>query len=143
MPTEFRDLGRGATTSSLQSWGNCLSQRAKEGGAVLSEGMGSCLKSPPPACRWAVQHRAYQQRLRRGWKLISNPAFEEAQRQTVSHRVGSQPLSFAGSLFRTQCEAQVLQACAEPYKASIHLTGPGRWACGQTSQGAGRKGGRG
>ena len=58
----------------------------------------------------------------------------------LSARVGSRPLSFAGFLFRTQCEAQVLQARAEPYKASIHLTGPGRRACGQTSQGAGRKG---
>lgn len=140
MPIEFRDLGRGATTPSLQSWGNCLSRGAKEGGAVVSEGRGSCLPSPPPASRLAVQHGAHQQRLWRGWKLISNPAFEEAQRQTVSHRVGSRPLSFAGFLFRTQCEAQALQARAETLKASIHLTGPGMRASGQTSRGEGGRG---
>lgn len=140
MPIEFRDLGCGAITPSLQSWGNCLSRGAKEGGAMVSEGRRSCLPSPPPASRLAVQHGAHQQRLWRGWKLISNPAFEEAQRQTVSHRVGSRPLSFAGFLFRTQCEAQALQTRAETHKASIHLTGPGIRASGRTSRGEGGRG---
>lgn len=76
--------------------------------------MGSCLKATsglPVGC--AAQGLPAE--VAEGMEARSNPAFEEAQRQTVSHRVGSQPLSFAGSLFRTQC-GQVLKPVLSPIR---------------------------
>ena len=112
----------------------------------MSEGRGTCLPRPPPASgKVAVQHGAHQQGrggAGGGHKLIGNPVIEEGQPQTVTRRVGAQPHSFAGFPCKIQNETQVLKALAEPRKASIHLTGPGRGPVDGRLRGRGGSGGR-
>lgn len=127
-----------------QSWESCWPRDLMKVGLWESEGRCTCLSRPPPASeKVAVQPWASWQGSGSGGNVSSSVALPRLCRGPApNHHRQSEFLRrwFAGFSFKIQRETQVLETFAEPRKASIHLTGPGRQVCGWTSQGTGARG---